>query len=156
MEKKYNIICEEMSQKGWLSHPLAAMKIGVPAPGKHLGPALRSTHTYQAFQSGQSPPRLDQQSATPATLTYMDRNGTFTDRILLDRAGGLAMHIDSQTGHRTISFLEDIDSACIDEVTTSGAPPLPTEPHESSAFSTAPWPPPIPSDIAEPPERMRK
>jgi hypothetical protein len=145
-----------MAKKGWLSHPLAAMKIGVPGPGEHLGLALRSTHTYQAFQSGQTPARFDHQLSIPAILTYLDRNGTITDRILLDRAAGLMMHIDSISGHRTIAFLDDVESKYISygKAVPAVAASLNTAQH-GATFSIDAQRAPTAIDIATPPERIQ-
>jgi HNH endonuclease len=104
----YAELCAAMHARGWLSHPLAAMQLGWPHRGKSLGRALRSTRTYQAYESGQSPPSFREESATPATLTYRDRNGVIVDRVFLDRATGLMMHVHSINGDRTIAFLDDV------------------------------------------------
>ena len=97
-----------MHARGWLSHPLAAMQLGWPHRGKSLGRALRLTRSYQAYESGQSPPSFREESATPATLMYRDRNGVIVDRVFLDRATGLMMHVHSINGDRTIAFLDDV------------------------------------------------
>jgi hypothetical protein len=104
----YTELCKAMHARGWLSHPLAAMKLDWPHRGQHLGKALRSTRTYQAYEVAEAPPIFREESAIPATLTYRDRNGIIVDRVFLDDAAGLMMHIHSINGDRTIAFLDDV------------------------------------------------
>lgn len=99
-----------MRQSGWLSHPLAAMKLGWPHRGQHLGRALRATSTFSAFDSGQVAPPFDEASAVPATLTYRDRNGKIVDDVFINQAAGLMLHVHSKDGDKTLAYLEDVPS----------------------------------------------
>ena len=109
----YDDLCQAMSAKGWLSHPLACVNRSY-GPGHSLTAALRSTRTYDAFAAGRELPRNDERSATSATFTYVARRGGTrereirVDRVLVDRSAGFLTHIHSITGHRTIAFLDDI------------------------------------------------
>ena len=132
---RYKDLCAQMDKAGWLSHAIAACNTNhrEGSGEKHFtAKRLLATRTGKAFHASQRTPSFDYTNAVGATIRYHDEHGWCQERVTIDRANGLILLVQSDTGRRFLAYLSDIPT---DRITYTSPPqpsavasPLPATP----------------------------
>ena len=89
----YKSICAGMASCGWMSHPLACLRIKGRS-GAALKRALLETEAFKAYKAGKEPPAFATKNIELITLKYTDEHGKQEMPVLLNRKQGLIKKVD--------------------------------------------------------------